>query len=317
VAGQVLYGSRRTYLRKVAVPHFDGVCANTTLVLEANGDVLLQDLLPFIMQTEAFTEYSVKNSKGSVNPYINWGDIATYEFPLPPLDEQRRIAEILWAADEAVERYKHSTTAQALLKRTLVKTLFHSEDEPEVRLGDVGTWVSGGTPRRSSRDHWEGEVPWASPKDMKVDILKDTEEHVSEEGAASSCRLVPKGTILVVVRGMILAHSFPVALTGRPMAFNQDMKALIVSENFDPKFVFYWLQGHSEQVRRMVSDSSHGTKRIPTELLLEMKIPKFARARQTEIVNHLEKCDRAAERLQRHVHCLLNVKRGLLAELLA
>ena len=102
VKGQVLYGSRRTYLRKVAVAKFDGICANTTFVLEPSSDELLPELLPFIMQTEAFTEHSVKQSKGSVNPYINWKDIAWYEFALPPKDKQRRIAEILWAADEVI-----------------------------------------------------------------------------------------------------------------------------------------------------------------------------------------------------------------------
>jgi len=104
VKGQVLYGSRRTYLRKVAVAEFDGICANTTLVLEPKDGSLLPELLPFIMQSESFTEFSIKNSKGSVNPYINWSDLARYEFPLPPLDEQRRIAEILWAVDEVITK---------------------------------------------------------------------------------------------------------------------------------------------------------------------------------------------------------------------
>ena len=89
--GQVLYGSRRTYLRKVAVADFEGICANTTFVLEPKDpDVLLPELLPFIMQTESFHEHSIKQSKGSVNPYINFSDLAWYEFPLPPPDEQRR-----------------------------------------------------------------------------------------------------------------------------------------------------------------------------------------------------------------------------------
>jgi type I restriction enzyme, S subunit len=57
------------------------------------------------MLTDSFTEHSIRESKGSTNPYINWPDIAKYEFSLPPLDEQKRVAEILWAADEAVEKY--------------------------------------------------------------------------------------------------------------------------------------------------------------------------------------------------------------------
>jgi type I restriction enzyme S subunit len=101
--GQVLYGSRRTYLKKVSVADFDGVTANTTLVMEAK-EGLLQELLPWIMLSEKFTEHSVRESKGSVNPYINWSDIAWFEFALPPLDQQRRIAELLWAVDESVQQ---------------------------------------------------------------------------------------------------------------------------------------------------------------------------------------------------------------------
>lgn len=81
--GQVLYGSRRTYLKKVAVAEFDGITANTTFVLETKGQsVFLQELLPFLMLTDSFTEHSIRESKGSTNPYINWPDIAKYEFPL-------------------------------------------------------------------------------------------------------------------------------------------------------------------------------------------------------------------------------------------
>lgn len=105
VKGQVLYGSRRTYLRKVAVAEWDGVCANTTFVLEPKDQRLLPELLPFIMSTDRFHEHSITNSRGSVNPYVNWKDVSWYEFALPPLEEQRWIAEILWAADAAVEKY--------------------------------------------------------------------------------------------------------------------------------------------------------------------------------------------------------------------
>ena len=101
--GHVLYGSRRTYLRKVAVADFEGITANTTFVLESKDPhVLLPALLPFIMQTETFHDHSIKQSKGSVNPYINFSDLTWYEFDLPPLEEQRRIAEMLRAAESLI-----------------------------------------------------------------------------------------------------------------------------------------------------------------------------------------------------------------------
>lgn len=102
-SGDILYGSRRTYLKKVAVAHFDGITSNTTFVINANEKLIIKELLPFVMLSEGFTQHSIKNSKGSVNPYINWKDIANYEFLLPPKDQQARLAELLWAADEVVE----------------------------------------------------------------------------------------------------------------------------------------------------------------------------------------------------------------------
>lgn len=103
--GQVLYGSRRTYLRKVAVADFEGITANTTFVLEPKDSRgLLPESLPLVMQTEAFHEHAIKQSKGSVNPYINFSDLTWFEFWLPPLNEQRRIAaafaSIVSAAEE-------------------------------------------------------------------------------------------------------------------------------------------------------------------------------------------------------------------------
>ena len=103
--GQILYGSRRTYLKKVAVADFEGVTSNTTFVLESKDpEKLLQGLLPFIMLTDSFTEYAIKNSKGSTNPYILFSDLAEYEFELPELREQKQLLELLIACDEATWR---------------------------------------------------------------------------------------------------------------------------------------------------------------------------------------------------------------------
>ena len=110
--GQILYGSRRTYLKKIAVADFEGICANTTFVLETKDDnVFLQSLLPFIMLSDKFTEWSVSHSKGSTNPYVLFSDLASYEFELPSLEEQRVLAEKLWAAYRLKESYKRLLTA--------------------------------------------------------------------------------------------------------------------------------------------------------------------------------------------------------------
>lgn len=140
--GQVLYGSRRTYLKKVAVADFDGITANTTFVCETKDkSIFMQELLPFLMLTDSFTEHSIRESKGSTNPYINWPDIAKYEFPLPPLDEQKRIAEILWAADEAFNQHQQSNDNLMSLKRTLLNRLtvrgIGQHATQHTRLGEI------------------------------------------------------------------------------------------------------------------------------------------------------------------------------------
>jgi type I restriction enzyme S subunit len=91
-SGQVLFGKRRAYQRKLAVADFDGICSGDIYVFEPKGDELLPLLLPFICQTDRFFEHAVGTSAGSLSPRTNWESLAEFEFPLPPLDEQRRIA---------------------------------------------------------------------------------------------------------------------------------------------------------------------------------------------------------------------------------
>jgi len=106
-AGQVLYGSRRTYLKKVAVADFEGVCSNTTFVLETkDNSIFLQRLLPFLLYSERFTRFSIDNSKGSTNPYVLFSDLAKYEFDLPALTKQEQLAELFWCIDAVKDAYK-------------------------------------------------------------------------------------------------------------------------------------------------------------------------------------------------------------------
>ena len=102
--GDIIFGRRRFYQRKLAVAEFDGICSAHAMVLRACEGVMLQSFLPFFTQSEAFFQRAMQISVGSLSPTINWRTLARQEFAVPPLDEQRRIAEILWAADEAVEK---------------------------------------------------------------------------------------------------------------------------------------------------------------------------------------------------------------------
>ncbi|MEZ6044271.1 MAG: restriction endonuclease subunit S [Planctomycetaceae bacterium] len=317
--GQILYGSRRTYLKKVSIAPFDGICANTTFVLEsADSDTLLPELIPHIMLSESFTSHAISKSRGSTNPYVVWNDIAAFEFPLPPKEEQRRIAEVLQACEESLESYDHSTKNASSLLTAIRRQLFEEDacTHDSISLEQAGKWLSGGTPKRSNPDFWGGDFPWVSPKDMKCTLIQDSEEHITSLALKRRATVVNEGTLLMVIRGMILAHTFPVAIAGREVAFNQDMKALVVSEHFHQQYVFHWLKHNSMKLLKLVAESSHGTKRLPMQSVFELQIPKPPLERQNSVVETLEQCVSEIDGLEHHVQLTLRLKKHLLNHLL-
>jgi type I restriction enzyme S subunit len=105
--GQVLFGKRRAYQRKVAVAEFEAVVSGDIYVLAPKDTQrLVPELLPFLCLSERFFKHAVGTSAGSLSPRTNWSSLSSFEFDLPPLDQQRRIAEILWAVDEALVEHE-------------------------------------------------------------------------------------------------------------------------------------------------------------------------------------------------------------------
>lgn len=126
--GQVLFGKRRAYQRKVAVADFDAICSGDIYVLEsANPSKLLPELLPFICQTDSFFEHAVGTSAGSLSPRTNWTSLAEYEFALAPHEEQRRLASALGAAEEAFQSFSRLTSAARTLLDSYSASAFRGE----------------------------------------------------------------------------------------------------------------------------------------------------------------------------------------------
>ncbi|MCX6349395.1 MAG: restriction endonuclease subunit S [Candidatus Aureabacteria bacterium] len=136
-SGQVLFGKRRAYQRKVAVAEFDAVVSGDIYVMAPKNDRLLPELLPFLCLSERFFQFAVETSAGSLSPRTNWSHLAQFEFALPPLDQQRRIAEILWAVDEAVQlSIKHRAAIDACYSAA-VQSLLFDKSNPAVRVVDL------------------------------------------------------------------------------------------------------------------------------------------------------------------------------------
>jgi type I restriction enzyme, S subunit len=129
-------------------------------------------------------------------------------------------------------------------------------------LPDVCSMQSGGTPPKSEPALWAGELPWVSGKDLKAHRLKDAVDHITLEAAETYSKIAPAGSVLVLVRGMGLANGFAVSVIARPMAFNQDLKALIPKGDGSGSFLMYALTFAGERMLRNVADAAHGTKRL-------------------------------------------------------
>ncbi len=137
-AGQVLFGKRRAYQRKLAVADFDGVCSGDIYVFEPSDSKLLPELLPFICQTDGFFEHAVGTSAGSLSPRTNWKSLASYEFDLPPLDEQTRIAEVLHAAEGQGQAARRLSASAATLQQAAIDRAFAGGLIGE---SNAGSWV--------------------------------------------------------------------------------------------------------------------------------------------------------------------------------
>jgi restriction endonuclease S subunit len=115
------------------------------------------------------------------------------------------------------------------------------------RLKFCCTFYGGGTPSKANLEYWGGDIPWVSPKDMKSEIIVDTEDHITEEAIASSTtRLIQPRAVLVVVRSGILRHSIPVAINAEPVALNQDMKALVPRQCLLAEYLKFLMLGHQQ-----------------------------------------------------------------------
>jgi type I restriction enzyme S subunit len=233
--------------------------------------------------------------------------------PLPPLEEQRVIDDFLdWKTKqidaliakkrEVVEKLNEKRAA--IITRAVTKGLDPSAPMRDscvdwlgrvprhwkiTPLGFLMTMSGGMTPSTSNAEYWEGDIPWVTPKDMKQERLSDSIDHVTEKALAETgLAIIPVGAVLVVVRGMILAHSFPVAITESPVTVNQDMKALRCGEELDARFLFWCLTGFSKILSSLAQESAHGTLKVESDTLKKFTFPVPPIAEQREIVRFIE-----------------------------
>lgn len=297
-----------------------------------------------LLRSVAFQEEFYKWGKGIVADLwsTNYTEMRSILIAAPPLLEQSAIAAFLdreiGKIDALVAEQKKliellKEKRQAVISHAVTKGL-----DPTVPMKDSGIeWLgevpehwdivplkylvrlqSGGTPSKDRMDYWEGAVPWASAKDLKVEYLTDTADHITDcavsDGAAS---MVDTGSIIIVVRGMILARTFPVCINIVPVAINQDLKAIIAGPRVVPEHLAWYLRGTMDESLRRLDEAGHGTKALRMDAWTSLAVVLPPSKEQVELARFLksesEKVDDLISEAQRAITLLKERRSALIS----
>lgn len=229
-----------------------------------------------------------RKTQGAAQGGVNASSLSELQILLPPIDEQRRIAAILDKVDALRRKRKRSIELLEGLTQSVFLEMFGDPVGNPLSLharplSDVASFVSGGTPSKAVQEFWDGDIPWVSPKDMKVLSIVDAEDHVSGRALAkTSLKYIEPMAVLIVVRGMILAHTAPIAIARRAITINQDIKAILFGDEIDPEFGFWCLKAQERYILSKVSSAAHGTKRLEMADIesLNILVPSISKQRR-------------------------------------
>jgi type I restriction enzyme S subunit len=264
---------------------------------------------------------------------------------LPPLSEQRRIADVLDTVDAAIQETDRVVEKQEQVKTGLLQDLLtrgldaegrlrDPEREPEAfretgvagimpkdwtvdRIGNLGAWGGGGTPRKSKREFWEGQIPWISPKDMGRPIIDRTEDYITSQAVTEhNLTVYTPGSVAVVFRSGILRHTFPVSTSTRPFTVNQDMKVLTTKKEVADRFALYLLRFLGPLVLQKATKVGTTVDSIDTDSFMELRIGLPSYAEQQQIVRRINTVLDSIEELRSGITKLQHLKTGLMQDLL-
>lgn len=323
--GHVLYVSRRTYLRKVGVPEFEGITGEKTFVLESLDDgILLQAYLPFVLSAEVFHGYAVANSRGSVNPYLNWGELAAYEFDMPPIDEQQRLADLLWAVEAERRSVRRLHAEVGVVRAAMVDRFLATSGVPQGSIESVLSSLKDGPfGSKIKSEHYADEgVRVLRLKDVQVGQITDEDvallraDHVH---ASLPGYQVAGGDVVVAGLGDEAHPVGRAALVTEAVAgsvHKADIFRLVVDRKcVRPEYLVEAL--NSTFVRPGIAARSQGTTRlrINTTNLRKVRVPVPPLESQDEILAHLQAVDHALSDLNEQAGSLVDLASALSSEI--
>ena len=273
--------------------------------------------LYYYLCTENFVQDLLSMASATTIAIVNKSKMESCAFPLPPLSEQQRIVErieeLFAKLDEAKERLQEVADSFAVRKAAILHKAFTGEltkqwrrengvsDESweERKLGEVGSWLGGGTPSTSREEYWEnGNILWITSKDMKSTVIEDTLMKVNEIGVKnSSANYIEKPALLVVMRSGILRRTFPVAMVKKPFTVNQDLKAIIPDAD-DLEFLYWMLLSNEQRILNTCMKNGTTVESINSNALKDLTFQCPTLPEQHEIVRLIDELlarERAAQ----------------------
>lgn len=311
--GQVLFGKRRAYQRKVAVAEFSGVCSGDIYVLEPKGDALLPELLPFICQTDAFFEHAVGTSAGSLSPRTNWESLADFEFALPSIAEQQRALRVLTAtASVDVALWTARDKASRLLTAMQHELAEQSADWETVTISDL---CSPDAPLCygvvQPGDHDPTGVPLLRVCDIEASTIRaaDLKRITPQLDMTYRRSRVRAGDVLVSVVGTI-GRVFVVGASESGFNIARAI-ARIRTDKCEPDYLALYLR--SPQVQRELTGESFETARktLNLEALGKIEIPVPPRATQARWCRRLNDAQIALAALNERCHAVQRLSRSI------
>lgn len=298
-AGDVLFGKRRAYQRKVGVPDFSGICSGDILVFESKGPALLQGYLPYIVQSDAFFERALGTSAGSLSPRTNWGELARFEFALPPLEEQKRIIEVMESAEQTRACYRAVSLAGSRLRAALLNRL--DSEGTRVPLGSVASIQRGSSYKSEDYTAKGNGKPFLTLKSVSraghyaPDGLKWVRDDFDPSRSAEPGDLFFANTDLTPGKLLIGApFFFPGEELDAAPAFSMDLsKVEVINSSVSAEFLYFALSTPRirQEMRLLSGGSTVAHLRLTSVPQIEISVP--TPSRQKELLVQLRGIDRA------------------------
>lgn len=317
--GQVLLGRRRAYLKKAVVAPFDGICSGDITVIEAIPNKILPELLPFIIQNNKFFDYAVKGSAGSLSPRVKWEYLKEYEFDLPPIEEQERLAELLWAAYDLKESYKKLIAAtDEMVKLQFIEITKDSSQHNKVQLKDLikesfsGEWGDedknnyGVKVIRTTNFTNSGILDLSNLITRHIDLKKIEKKKLQKEDIllerSGGTKDNPVGRVVFFdVEGLYLCNNFT--------------QVLRCNQNVRSRYVFFALyinyQLNKDKIRSMGNQTT-GIQNLKMDQYMNIGIAIPSIEIQTRFVETLKLADKSKQELQQSIEHIDKVMKSLL-----